>query len=372
MRPMIAGIVLAGTVAVLPACRDVHGAAPAPARAVKVLEPQAAAAPSGTRYAVTIQPWQQIPLSFKAAGYVDDVLKRRGADGRARPVQAGDTVPAGARLARVREGDYRERLNQATASLRELQASLTKSELDRERARALFAAEALTKADLDAAEASYDANVARLASARAQIELADIALRDTALVAPGSGVILGSLVGSGTVGFILGDISVVKAVFGVPDSLVGRIALGQPLEVRSDAFPGERFTGKVTGVSPSADQQTRVFDIEVSIPNAGARLRPGMIGGVEIPADAASTAAVGGELAVPLAAIVRPAGASDRFALFIAEGQGDHATVRSRTVALGTVTGNLVAVTSGLQPGERVVVMGASLLKDGEAVRVIP
>jgi multidrug efflux system membrane fusion protein len=381
MRHVIAWIAMAGSAVALSACREVHGEAPAPARAVKVMEPHPAGSPSGTRYAVTIQPSQQIPLAFKSGGYVDDVLQRRGADGRLRAVQAGDAVPAGARLARVREGDYRERLNQAQASLAELQAAMTKATLDRERARALYAAEALTKVDLDAAEAAYDANAARLANARAQIELAGISLRDTALVAPRSGVILdrkienGTLVGSGTLGFVLVDIAVVKAVFGVPDSLVGRITLGQPLDVTSDAFPGERFTGRVTGVSPAADQQTRVFDIELSIPNADARLRPGMIGGIEIPAAAGQQPAAGGQpsaLAVPLAAIVRPTDGADRFALFVAEGRGEHATVRSRTIALGGVSGNLVTVANGLSAGERVVVMGASLLKDGETVRVIP
>ena len=377
MKQEIAALALAGIAAALPACREVHGEARPPARAVKVIEPQPAGRPSGTRYAVTIQPSQQVLLAFKSGGYVDEVLQRRGADGRLRAIQAGDMVPAGTRLARVRDGDYRERFNQAIASLSELEAAQIKAARDRERARALFAAEALTRPDLDAAEAAHDANVARLASARAQIELADIALRDTALVAPAGGVILdrkieqGSLVGSGTTGFVLGDIRVVKAVFGVPDALVARIAPGQTLDVTSDAFPGQRFAGRVTAVSPAADQQTRVFDVEVSIPNADGRLRPGMIGGVEIVPAAVAEAPDAGGVAVPLAAIVRAAGGGDHYAVFVTDGQGDQTAVHARPVVLGRVTGNLVAV-RGVQAGDRVVVMGASLLKDGEAVRVIP
>ena len=46
--------------------------------------------------------------------------------------------------------------------------------------------------------------------------------------------------------------------------------------------------------------------------------------------------------------------------------------MRARAVTLGAVQGNLVAITSGLRSGERVVVMGAALLRDGDAVRVIP
>jgi RND family efflux transporter MFP subunit len=347
---------------------------------VKAIEARPAETPSGIRYAVSIQPYEQIPLSFKAGGYIEYVLQRRGADGRTRALQAGDTVPAGATVARVRQEDYRERVKQANASLQELEVAQAKAALDRDRARTLFAAQALVKPDLDAAEANYNANVARLASARASIEMAEIAMRDTALVAPRGGIILerkietGTLVGTGTVGFVLGDVAVVKAVFGVPDSLVHRISLGQPLAVTTEAFRGSKFTGRVTAVSPSAEQQSRVFDVEVSIPNADGRLRPGMIGSVEVAPDAAAAPAIEATVpAVPLSAIVRSEAHPDQYAVFVIEGRGaDESTVHTRAVTLGGVQGNLVAVTTGLAPGERVVVMGATLLKDGDAVRVIP
>jgi RND family efflux transporter MFP subunit len=364
-------------------CREVHGeAAHAAPRPVKAMEARLAETPSGIRYAVSIQPYEQIPLAFKSGGYVDAVMQRRAADGRSRALQAGDTVPAGAIVARVRAADYRERINQANASLQELEAGMAKAQLDRDRARTLFAAQALVKPDLDAAEANYDAYVARLASARANIEMAQIAMRDTALVAPRGGIILerkieaGSLVGTGTVGFLLGDVAVVKAVFGVPDSLVHRITLGQPLDITTEAFRGSRFTGRVTAVSPSAEQQSRVFDIEVSIPNADGRLRPGMIGAVEVMADPTAAEAIEAAVpAIPLSAIVRSEKRADQYAVFVVDGSGpvkDVEIVHARAVTLGGVQGNLVAVTTGLAPGERVVVMGATLLKDGEAVRVIP
>jgi len=380
MTRIFAIMTIAVSAAALTACRDVHGEAAHPApRPVKAMEVRPAETPSGIRYAVSMQPYEQIPLAFKSGGYVDSVMQRRGADGRARALQAGDTVPAGAIVARVREADYRERINQANASLQELEAGMAKAQLDRDRARTLFAAQALVKPDLDSAEANYDAYVARLASARANIEMAQIAMRDTAMVAPRGGIILerrietGSLVGTGTVGFVLGDVAVVKAIFGVPDSLVHRITLGQPLDITTEAFRGSRFTGRVTAVSPSAEQQSRVFDIEVSIPNADGRLRPGMIGAVEVIADPTTAEAVEAAVpAIPLSAIVRSEKRPDHYAVFVVDGDGTDAIVHARAVTLGGVQGNLVAVTTGVAPGERVVVMGATLLKDGEAVRVIP
>jgi RND family efflux transporter MFP subunit len=370
------GAIAVGT---LTGCREVRGEAPVTSRPVKVMEVRQADGPAGIRYAVNIQPREQVSLAFKAAGYVDAVMQRKGADGRMRALQPGDTVRAGALLAHVRDADYRERVNQAAASILELEAAQSKAELDRNRARTLFAAQALVKPDLDAAEASFAANAARIASARAQAELAQISLRDTALVAPVSGVVLerkievGALVGSGTVGFTLGDVTAVKAVFGVPDSLVHRIVMGQPLAVTTEAFRGAKFTGRVTAISPSADPQTRVFDVEVTIANTDGRLRPGMIGAVELSGDAPEPGdAASGLPAVPLAAIVRSEARANQYAVFVLTDKDGAAAVQSRPVTLGGVHGNLVAVTTGLRPGERVVVMGATLLKDGDAVRVIP
>jgi len=98
-----------------------------------------------------------------------------------------------------------------------------------------------------------------------------------------------------------------------------------------------------------------------------------MIGGVEIVADPHLAAAADtAELAVPLAAIVRAPGGGDRYAVYVAEGGADKTTVHARAITLGRVTGNLVAINGGVHAGDRVVVMGASLLKDGEDVRVIP
>jgi RND family efflux transporter MFP subunit len=358
-------------------CRDVQGAARPLPRPVKVAEARAADSRRGLRYAVSIQPHEQIPLAFKTSGYIDQVRQRRGADGRVRPVQAGDDVAAGAVLAHVRESDYRERLNQAAASIAEIETAQAKAQLDLDRARILFAAEALTKPELDAARAAYDANVARIASAQAQREMARTSLGDTALVAPRSGVILerkielGSLVGGGTVAFVLADVGSVKALFGVPDSVVHRLSLGQPLAITSEAFHGAKFTGRITAIAPSAEAQSRVFDVEVTIPNGDRRLRPGMIGAVELTGSAADpdTPAVP---AIPLTAIVRSESRPDQYAVFVVGDAGAQPTVQSRPITLGPIVGNLVAVNSGLSNGERVVVMGATLLKDGEIVRVIP
>jgi multidrug efflux pump subunit AcrA (membrane-fusion protein) len=58
--------------------------------------------------------------------------------------------------------------------------------------------------------------------------------------------------------------------------------------------------------------------------------------------------------------------------VFVAEGSEDAATARARDVSLGPISGNRIAVATGLKVGDRVIVSGASLLVDGDPVRVIP
>jgi RND family efflux transporter MFP subunit len=350
-----------------------------PPRPVKVQQAALAPAEGGIRYSATIEAFQTVPLAFKSSGYVDHVVERPGADGRRRVAQAGDKVTKGTTLAHVRDTDYRERLMQGQAKLTEADAALTKARLDLDRAKTLFAAESLTKPDLDAAQASFDAAQARVAAARGDIELASSALRDTTLVAPASGVLLerkieiGSLVSAGSVGFVLGDVSAVKARFGIPDGMIQAIKLGDPISVTVDAVAGVPFAGRVTALAPAADPQSRVFDVEVTIPNAAGTLRPGMIGAVSIDGPhAAALAKPAPTLSVPLNAIVRAPGDTPGYALLVVEAKGDTEFARLRRVELGDVLGNGVAVKNGISAGDRVIVTGATLLSDGDPVRVIP
>jgi RND family efflux transporter MFP subunit len=354
-----------------------HTDEPTTSRPVRALEVRAIAPRGGIRYSVAMQPREQIALAFKASGYVAEIRQRRGADGRSRPLQAGDAVAAGSVVARLRDADYRATVDQAAGSLREAEAAEVKARLDLDRASHLFAAEALTKPDLDAAHAAFEGAAARVAAAHARVRLAEISLRDTTLTAPLGGVVLerriegGTLVGVGTPAFVLADVSSVKALFGVPDSLVHRIASGQALDVTTDAFPGTRFAGRVTAIAPAADPVSRVFGVELTIANADGLLKPGMIGTVEVPIGAAG-AAPEGQASVPLSAVVRPESAGGAYAVFVVDGEAGRAIARLRRVALGDVHGDEVAVTEGIAAGERVIVMGATLLTDGEPVRIIP
>jgi RND family efflux transporter MFP subunit len=347
------------------------------ARPVRVETVRGETSSGGLRYSATIQPHEQVSLAFKASGYVREVLQRPGVDGRPRDLQQGDAVTKGTVLARLTESDYLEKVNQAKAQLAEAEAALLKARADADRAEGLYRSHSLTRPDYDSARASLDAAKARADSARAQLAAAENALNDCALVAPMDSVVLsrnvepGTLASAGTVGFVLADLTLVKAVFGVPDSLVERAKIGLSVPVTSDAFGATSFPGRITAVAPSADAQSRVFNVEVTIPNPRRELKAGMIATVEVASPTGPEIAPG-LLTVSVAAIVKSPKKTGGFAVFLADGGGERTTARARDVSLGAIAGNRVAVAAGLAAGERVIVTGASLLTDGDAVRVIP
>jgi RND family efflux transporter MFP subunit len=373
-RPKAELVLALGFVAASLGCS--HPGAEKAARPVRVEAVDGELPTGGLRYSATIQPYEQVALSFKVGGYVRMVRQVAGTDGRPRNLQQGDPVARGTVLARVDPADYQERANQGQAQVAEAEAGLQKASADASRAEALYAAKALTRPDYDAAKANLASAVARRDAARAQLEAARISLNDTTLVAPVDSVVLsrnvevGSLAGAGTVGFVLADLTRVKAVFGVPDLLVQRVQIGLPLRITTDAYGATEFPGRITAVSPAADSQSRVFSVEVTIPNPDRRLKAGMIGTVEVAEETAAAMAAGAPT-VSLSAIVKSS-REGAFAVFVAEGPDGSTAARARDVALGAISGNRVAIERGLKKGDRVIVSGASLLVDGDRVRVIP
>jgi len=344
-----------------------HQAIPVRVSAVGTLEES-----GGLRYSANVDAFTQVTVAFKSGGYVDRIIERKGADGRIRILQVGDRVSRGEILAQVRQSEYLDKVNSAKAQMEQAQANYDKAKLDFERATNLHKSDSYTKAQYDAAKAAFDAGSASVASAEANWRQAKTALNDCSLQSPLTGWVLsrnievGALVGTGTSAFVLADTHVVKAVFGVPDTRVNYVRLGAPQTITTTSLPGE-FHGRITSVSPSADPKSRVFSVEVTIPNPNDRLKPGMI----------ATLTLGGKklepvnTVVPLSAVVRSTQHADGFAVFVVSDQGGKSVAHERAVEIGDTQGNLISVTKGLKPGESVVVTGSTLIKDGDEIRVI-
>ena len=397
---------------------------------VKVAKVELHTADSGARYSATIIPRTQVELAFKVDGYVEALQKVSGVDGQMRDLQEGDPIVAGAVLARVRQSEYQAKFKEAEsqasearsaidaskaqyqealsaiesskAQLADAEAAYEKAKLDFDRAQNLFASQSLTKANYDAAKAQLEQATAKVAAARSQvgmvqaradsaksqIEVIDarsrgaqavvrqkmIPLQDTTLKAPLNGLVLqksvekGSLVSPGKTGFIVADTSSVKAAFGVPDIAVPEMKLGSKLNVETETMPGTEFQGQITSVFPAADPKSRAFNVEVTIPNQKALLRPGMIVSLRVGRSEAAQA----QPVVPLNAVAKSTTDPNGYAVYVVIEQGGRLIAKVRDVKLGETYGNTIAVTEGVKEGDRVITTGVTLVRDGDAVKVIP
>lgn len=345
-----------------------HQAIPVRVSSVGTLEES-----GGLRYSANIEAFTEVTLAFKSGGYVDHIIERKGADGRLRILQVGDRVSQGEILAHVRQSEYSDKVNSARAQMDQAQANYEKAKLDFDRATNLYKTDSYTKVQYDVAKASLDAGAALVENANANWQQTKTALADCWLKSPLTGWVLsrnievGALVGTGSQAFVLADTHLVKAVFGVPDTRVDYVKLGAPQTITTTSSP-EEFHGRVTSVSPSADPKSRVFSVEVTIPNSDGRLKPGMIAtltlGVGKPEPVTTV--------VPLSAVVRSTQIAEGFAVFVVTDQGGKSIARERAVEIGDTQGNLISVVKGLKPGESVVVTGGTLIKDGDEIKVIP
>src|SRR5277367_1295342 len=328
---------------------------------------------NGAKYSASIVPYAQVTLAFQSSGYVDSIRQVKSPSGGMRNIDQGDWVQKGTVLAVVRQQDYLDKVQQAKAQLSRAQAEYQKAKLSFDRVSALYASQSATKPDYDSAQAQLASTTASVTGAQAELNQANVALAYCSLQAPFNGWIvtrnvdLGTLVGPATNGFTLADTHSVKAVFGVPDTSIGRVRLGQHLAISTDSLP-QQFAGRVSAISPAADPKSRVFSVEVTIANPKDQLKSGMI---------ASLALDGAQLpdsvlAVPLSAVIRDPAHADSFAVMVTEGAGDPPTARLRSIELGNTYGNMIAAKGGLAFGERVITTGVSLVKTGDKVRVIP
>ena len=355
---------------------ETHDKPPTPVR-VQAAEPSPVG--GGVRYSANIVAKDQVSLAFKQSGYLREILQVRGVDGRPRDLHEGDRVEKGTVLARLRETEYEEKVREARAQLTEAEATLVHARQDFERSDALYKAQSLTQPEYDSARRNLDVAQARVEGAQAQLEVARTALDDCALKAPFGGVVttasleVGQLISPGTVGFVLDDTGSVKAEFGVSDVMLKELRLGGTLSVNTESIPGIDFKGRISRISPSADPKSRVFDVELTIPNADGRLKPGMIAALQVGGmERADAGAAAGVPAVRLSAIVRPPGDSEAYAVYVVQEENGRPVARVRKVALGEALGNAIVVTGGLKVGERVIVTGATLVIDGEPVRIVP
>jgi RND family efflux transporter MFP subunit len=333
-------------------------------------------------------PFQNVELHAKVAGYIKHI-----------DVDIGDRVHQGQVLAVLEIPEMMAQVDAAKAGVHRAEEEIQreKSEVSRAQANnvALHAnADRLIQADkmrpgliaqqeLDdatakdrASQAQVDSAKSALAAAHQQLEVAKAdqlhysALGDYArITAPYDGVVTwrfsdtGALVQAGTSGsngqpvVTVAQIDVLRLRIPVPESLAATVKVGDSADVHVQST-GEHYSGKVARFTDALDTSTRTMQVEIDVPNADYRLRPGMYADVTLHANTQADV-----LTIPVTSVVR----SDSGTSVLVVDAQNH--VQTRAVHLGVESPNRAEVVSGLSEGERVIVGNLGSYQPGEVVR---
>jgi RND family efflux transporter MFP subunit len=288
-------------------------------------------------------------------------------------VKLGDRVARGQRIARIEDQELREQVKQAQAAydvsratIRQREADLKFAETNLERSRNLFERQLLPRQTMDDADARHQAAVAQVDLARAQFAQSQarldelrITLANTTIVSPVNGFVArraadpGAYVSQNAPVVDVVDISLVRLVANIVEKDLRQIQSGESAAVEVDAFPGEKFAGRIARVAPVLDPATRTASIEIEIPNPGFRLKPGMYARVEL-----TVAQRNNALTVPSNSLVDLDG---QRGVFLA--QNDKAAFRP--VEVGIEEAARVEILSGVEEGDPIITTGAAALRDG-------
>jgi len=320
---------------------------------VMVAMPQTSSLPQMVQANGNLAAWQEAVVGAEAQGLKITEVR----------VNVGDRVQRGDVLAVLQADTLRAELAQAQAALDEATASAQEAKVQAERARSLQQQGFFSNAQLSQALAAEASSLARVQSARAMVQLQNVRLSQTQVLAPDAGVIsvrqatVGSVVGAGTELFRLIRQGRIEWRAEVIAAEIGRIQVGAPVQVK--AASGQVLQGKVRMVAPSVDAQTRNALVYVDLPAQTGSARAGMYaqGGITLGQSQALT--------VPQTAVVVRDGFSYVYSV------GADQKVTQLKVQTGRQSGDRVEVTSGLKADTRVVASGGAFLNHGDTVRVV-
>ncbi|MBQ1980409.1 MAG: efflux RND transporter periplasmic adaptor subunit [Alistipes sp.] len=259
-------------------------------------------------------------------------------------VDVGDRVKAGQIVAEM-----------DNSSLAQLKAQYENNKAQFERTDELYKFGGESKANWEAIKTAYEVSKFSYENM----------LENTTLRSPITGVITarnydnGDMVG-GTPIFVVQRINPVKIMINVSESLYTNLKRGMPVEVEFDALPDQKFTAKVSRITPSVDASTRTFPVELAMVNDHEIVKPGMY------ARATLNYGTRESVVVPDQAVVKLMGSGDRFVYVYENGK-----VKYQKVELGRRFDNKYEILSGVASGAQVVIAGQSALKDGIEVEIV-
>jgi len=297
-----------------------------------------------------------------------DVTTEAGGVVRKLSFEAGQPVRAGTVLVELNTDNE-------VAVLRSSEAAAKLAVVQRDRWAELGATQLVSQAEVEE-------RATQAATSLAQVEAQRALIAQKTIRAPFDGVLgirkvnLGEFVSPGTPIVSLQSLDPIYLDFSLPEQQLPMIREGATVKAGIDALPGESFEGTITAIEPSVDPTTRNFRIQATLANPDGRLRPGTFARVGLDTGEDQKTVVIPQTAVTFnpygnaVYVVTEKPAAEGAKTEDGTPAGPTLVVRQRFVQTGAARGDLIAVTEGLEPGERVATSGLLKLRNDAEVTI--
>ncbi len=281
-------------------------------------------------------------------------------------------VTRGAPLARLDTTETEAALEALKAVEAQARVAETRAKREHERAKQLKEYGLITQQAFDEAISALEAAEAATKAAGAQVRTGNARLAKSFIKSPMDGIVAERLVsvgdrvenvGGGGTMFRIVDNRLLDLTVTVPSPQLSGVRTGQQIEFTTTAVPGRTFTGKVMFINPAVEEGSRAAKIIAEVRNTDGALKGGLFVEGRI-----LTSVRQGVVQVPRAALLNwNVGDCTADVFVVRDGRAEKRTVQTGT---GTAAGAPVEITSGLAPGDQVVVRGGFSLRDGDKVTV--
>jgi RND family efflux transporter MFP subunit len=325
---------------------------------VAIVTPTSAVNSAGLELPGRLEAFIRAPIYARVPGYLKTWKHDIGAK-----VKAGDV------LAEIETPDLDQQLMQARADLNVAQANAKLAQIGAERWQSLASTDAVAKQDVDQRTFTWNANVAQVKSAQANVDRL-VAMEDfKRLVAPFDGIVtardtdIGALINVGAAGgaqlFVVSETSKLRIFVNVPQNYVPSVPSGTPATITVPEHPDKTYSGTVEDSAQAVNPATGTTLMQIIVDNRAGELMPGDYAGIHL-----QIAGAAHVLSVPSSALI-----FDAKGLSIATVDANNRVVL-KPVSIQRDLGAVVELATGLSPNDRVIQNPVDGIANGTEVRL--
>ena len=326
---------------------------------VAVVAPSDAANHGGLDLPGRLEAYIRAPIYARVPGYL-----------KSWKYDIGSKVKAGDVLGEIDTPDLDQQLQQARAALKVAEANAKLAEITAKRWQSLSGTDAVAKQDVDQRTFTWNASIAQVRAAQANVDQLIAEEGFKRLVAPFDGIVtaratdIGALINVGSSGgaqlFVVSETRKLRIYVNVPQNEVPAVPSGTPATITVPEHPGKTYSGTVEASAQSVDPSTGTTLMQIIVDNSDGEMSPGDYAGIHL-----RVAGTGNLLSVPASAMI-----FDARGLSVATVDSNNRML-IKHVTIARDLGPTVELSSGLSPDDHVVVNPPDGANSGDEVRVI-